>query len=126
MLARVVGEFEAVEQQGLAVDEADVAQMQVAVAAAHLAGGPAPFEQPSRRLHAGEPFFADPGDRPRREARLLRRHQAALVGLGNLDQRFSAAQAGARLGRRVEAGDVVGERIHQPGPEPARGGQRIE
>ena len=54
-----VGEFEAVEQGRLAIEQADVAQMQIAVAAPHLAGRPAHFEQRVRGGQRCAPFFED-------------------------------------------------------------------
>src|ERR1700738_2976624 len=50
-------ELQAVEQGGPAVDEADVAKMQIAVATAHLAGRAAPVEQSRNCRQPFAPFL---------------------------------------------------------------------
>ena len=80
MLARSSGEFDAIEQQRPAIDQADVAQVQIAVAEPHLAG-PAPLveQRPDPRQFGGEAVF-DAADLRRVETGgTLSRRQPILV-----------------------------------------------
>jgi hypothetical protein len=106
-------EFDAVEQRRASGDEADVAQMQVAMAVAHLAGAPARVQQ---RCHARE-FRLRRRDQCFHVCGVERRRdsgpQIARVARRRGGHARSAAGPLVDLGGSVEAGDLRREIEHQ-------------
>ncbi len=98
---------------GWRVDEADVAQMQVAMAAPHFAGRAPRFEQRCRLHNRPAPSVEDRFDAIGGKYPAGNRGQNRAVGLGDVGECRSPAVIWALFGRRVKLRDVVGERIDQ-------------
>ena len=123
-----VVELDGVEDPGPAVDDADVAQVQIAMAAAHEAGRQAPVEQRRVAFQRRARGARESGDVARREEVGARAQLAQVL----LDHRAQAGRAAARGRRRVQAigavvegRDLVGERGHQLGRQAAGPGQAV-
>jgi hypothetical protein len=119
-------ELQAIEKGRPAVDEANIPEMQIAMAMAHLAGRPPPVEQ---LRQDGDPFLpllekalhsipAEPGS--------TRGCEAAILHLGKVGHLDSATAVNMPLGGSVKPGNMVGQLIHYSPIEAARFGEGIE
>ena len=108
----LLGEFEAIEQSRPVLDEADIAQVQVAVAVPDLARGAPPLEHGADRSEPLQRALPDLGDALGGKSRLSRRREAAMVRLDNGSQRRSAAMIGPALGRLMERRNLTDELDH--------------
>ncbi len=100
---QLFGELDAIEQQRPSVDETDIAQMQVAVTAAHLARLPALVEQPAMASQFAVEAALEAIDLRRGKAGRAAIAQNADVGLGHLGHRGARrrGQDGARPSRET-------------------------
>ena len=112
---QLFGELDAIEQHRPAVDETDVAQMQVAVTAAHPAGLAALVEEPAVARQFAVEGVLDAVDLRGGEAGRAAIAQNADVGLGQCGHRGGAAPVEALLRLLVKRGDMGGQRIEERG-----------
>ena len=110
---QLFGELDAIEQQRPSVDQTDIAQMQVAVTAPHLARLPALVEQPAMASQFVVETALEAIDLCRGKAGRAAIAQNADVGLGHLGHGGRAAAVKTVLGLLVKRGDMGGQRIHQ-------------
>ena len=104
-----VAELDAVEQGRLAVEQADIVEMEVAVAAPHAALR-APSIQQRGMLHQhGDGRVAQPVDLRHRDAGWRRPPQILVVDLDDRPDALRSAMIGRDFGQRVECGDPVRE-----------------
>ena len=97
-----LGELQAVEQGRLAVEQANVAEVQIAMAMAHLAGRAPPVEQRGERRQPIVPLLADRCDALRGKAGMLRGREAAILRLGEVRHLRGAAAIEVPFGRAVK------------------------
>src|SRR5215471_14645477 len=98
-------ELKAVEQRRLPVKEADVAKMQIAVAAAHLAGRAPAIQHRRKGRQSFAPFLEERVHLLQREAGLPLRHEATMLDFGNLAHLCAAAMVEALFGGGMERRD---------------------
>ena len=122
----LVGEFEAVEQCRLALEQADITEVQVAVAAPHLSCCAPLVEQGADGNEPLQGFLADFINAIRVKPGVQRLSETAMVGLNDRRQRRCPAVIKASFGHQVEVGDLAGELVHQRRAQSAGLGEGVE
>ena len=123
---KVPAELDAVEEGRDALQQADIAQMQIAMAEPHLACLAARLDEsadPGQRLPAGRD---QGGNRRRVEDRGHGRGQIGLIAVDDPGKSASAAEIPVDLGAAVKVCDPIGELAHQRRGESPLLGQAIE
>src|SRR6516162_11412904 len=101
--SELVREFEAIEQGRPAVEQADVAEMEVTVAAPHFSGRAPPVEQGSDGREPLQRSLPDLDNNFSDKTGMRRRRQTAMVRLDDSGQRRGAAVIGAWFGCLMES-----------------------
>ena len=122
----VLVELHGVEQRGSAVDETDVAQVQVAVALADPSDVPPGVEAPGMPISAAwDAAVRRPQGGGIENTRTLL-GKAPRVAVDHPCHAFAAATIRPRRRAGVQAGDRVGKALHQPGIQPMALGETVE
>src|SRR5260370_15452313 len=105
-------ELEAIEQCRLPIEQTDIAEVQIAVAVAHLAGCTAAIEQLRCDLQMSAPFLENDAHLITAEPGAVRRCQATILHVGETGHLRRAAVIKVPLGGSVKLGNMVGKLIH--------------
>ena len=122
----ILGKLDAVEQQRPSVHEADVAQVQIAMAETHLSGIPPVIEQCADTRHRTLQGAFEAVDPHRLEPGGPRPAQDPDIGLDQPGHRGGPAPVGTFLGPVVEFGDMRAQRIKQLRRQRSAPGHAIE